>query len=81
MFADRGARWPRGQCVSACNRGSKATVVSHWMDDQKNDYVELLRALEGTLSRWSRLHLQSLAPSNPNWARVVGYGKLCIPNP
>jgi hypothetical protein len=24
-------------------------------------YLELLRALEGTLSRWSRLHLQSLA--------------------
>jgi hypothetical protein len=26
-------------------------------------YLELLRALEGTLSRWSRLHLQSLAPT------------------
>jgi hypothetical protein len=25
-------------------------------------YLELLRALEGTLNRWSRLHLQSLAP-------------------
>jgi hypothetical protein len=25
-------------------------------------YLELLRALEGTLSRWSRLHLQSLTP-------------------
>jgi hypothetical protein len=25
-------------------------------------YLELLRASEGTLSRWSRLHLQSLAP-------------------
>jgi hypothetical protein len=24
-------------------------------------YLELLRASEGTLSRWSRLHLQSLA--------------------
>jgi hypothetical protein len=24
-------------------------------------YLELLRVLEGTLSRWSRLHLQSLA--------------------
>jgi hypothetical protein len=27
-------------------------------------YLELLRASEGTLSRWSRLHLQSLAPTN-----------------
>jgi hypothetical protein len=25
-------------------------------------YLELLRALEATLSRWSRLHLQLLAP-------------------
>jgi hypothetical protein len=26
-------------------------------------YLELLRASEGTLSRWFRLHLQSLAPT------------------
>jgi hypothetical protein len=26
-------------------------------------YLELHRASEGTLSRWSRLHLQSLAPT------------------
>jgi hypothetical protein len=26
-------------------------------------YLELLRASEGTLRRWSRLHLQSLAPT------------------
>jgi hypothetical protein len=32
-------------------------------------YFELLRALEGTLSRWSRLHLQSLA-STPASRRV-----------
>jgi hypothetical protein len=40
----------------------------------------LLRASEGTLSRWSRLHLQSLAPTNPHWVRVVGYGpfSLCV---
>jgi hypothetical protein len=42
-------------------------------------YLELLRASEGTLSHWSRLHLQSLAPTNPHWARVV-YGpfSLCV---
>jgi hypothetical protein len=46
-------------------------------------YLEILRASECTLSRWSRLHLQSLAPTNPLWARVVGYGpfSLCVPNP
>jgi hypothetical protein len=46
----------------------------------KNYYLELLRASEGSLSRWSRLYLQLLAPSNPHWARVVGYSpfSLCI---
>jgi hypothetical protein len=40
----------------------------------------LFLASESTLSRWSRLHLQSLAPTNPHWARVVGYGPffLCV---
>jgi hypothetical protein len=41
-------------------------------------YLELLRASEGTLSRWSRLHLQSLAPTNPHSARVVGYGPFSL---
>jgi hypothetical protein len=46
----------------------------------KNYYLELLRASEGTLSRESRLHFQSLAPTNPHWARVVGYApfSLCV---
>jgi two-component SAPR family response regulator len=35
-------------------------------------YLKLLRASEGTISCWSQLHLQSLAPTNPHWARVVG---------
>jgi hypothetical protein len=43
-------------------------------------YLDFLRASEGTLSRWSRLHLQSLAPINPHWASVVDYGSfsLCV---
>jgi hypothetical protein len=48
-------------------------MVSHGMGDQKPYHLELFRASEGTLSRWSRLHLQSLAPTIPHWARVVGY--------
>jgi hypothetical protein len=46
----------------------------------KMDYLELLRAPEGAIGRWSWLHLQSLAPTNPYWARVVGYGpfSLCL---
>jgi hypothetical protein len=45
-------------------------------------YLELHRASEGTLSRWSRLHLQSLVPTNTHWARVVGYGlfSVCVIN-
>jgi hypothetical protein len=35
--------------------------VTGWVT--KIYYFELLRASEGTLSRWSRLHLQSLAPT------------------
>jgi hypothetical protein len=50
-------------------------------------YLEVLRASEGTLSRWSRLHLHSLVPAafavvptNPHWVSVVGYGpfSLCV---
>jgi hypothetical protein len=41
-------------------------------------YLELLRASEGTLNRWSRL--QPLALTNPHWACLVGYGpfSLCV---
>jgi hypothetical protein len=41
-------------------------------------FLELLRASESTLSRWFWLHLQSLAPTNPHWACVVGYGPLSL---
>jgi hypothetical protein len=62
---------PDGAAVSALRRATAKVkqLVSHWMGDQK--YLELLRASEGTLSCWSRLHLQSLAPPNPHWALVV----------
>jgi hypothetical protein len=50
------------------------------MGDQKIYYLQFPRASEDTLSRWSRLHSPSLAPTNPHWARVVGYGpfSLCV---
>jgi hypothetical protein len=47
----------------------------------KINYLELLRALEGTLNIWSLLHVQPLASTNPHWARVVGYGPLFMCNP
>jgi hypothetical protein len=41
-----------------------------------------LRASECTLSRWSQLHLQSLATTNPHWAHMVRNGSfsLCVIN-
>jgi hypothetical protein len=69
------ARWSSGQCarraIAEAKHRSQWPVLG-WVT--KIYYLELLRASEGTLSRWSRLHLQSLAPTNPHWVRVVGYG-------
>jgi hypothetical protein len=55
-------------------RRAIAEAEQRWSLDgcPKNYYLELLRALEGTLSRWCQLHLQSLAPTYPHWARAVG---------
>jgi hypothetical protein len=62
-------------------RSQKLSNVGQSLDGwPKIYYLELLRASEGTLSRWFRLHLQSLPPINSHWARVVGYGpfSLCV---
>jgi hypothetical protein len=49
-------------------------VRGHWNVKYRFDAMRVtLRASDGTLSP-PRLHLQSLAPTNPHWARVVGYG-------
>jgi hypothetical protein len=50
---------------SACDREAKHQsqwLVLGWVT--KIYYLELLRASEGMLSRWSRLHLQSLASTS-----------------
>jgi hypothetical protein len=62
LFLKRGARWSSGQCarrafIEAKHR-SQWPVIG-WVT--KIYYFELFRASEGTLCRWSRLHLQSLA--------------------
>jgi hypothetical protein len=69
-----GARCARRAIVEGKQRWS----VIGWIT--KMYYLTLLRASEGTLSRWSRLHLQLLAPTNPHWARVKVYGPyyLCV---
>jgi hypothetical protein len=60
----KGARRPRGQCAShaiaEAKQRSQWSVIG-WVT--KIYYLDLLRASEGTLSRWSRLYLQSLAPA------------------
>jgi hypothetical protein len=58
-----GALWPRGQCARRAIAETKQRFqrsVIGWVT--KIYYLEFLRASEGTISRWSRLHLQSLAP-------------------
>jgi hypothetical protein len=59
-----GARWSSGQCarraIAEAKHRSQWPVLG-WVT--KIYYLELLRASEGTLSRWSRLHLQSVAPN------------------
>jgi hypothetical protein len=65
-----GARWSSGQCARRAIAEAKHRTqwpIFGWVT--KIYYLELLRASEGTLSRWSRLHLQSLA-STPDSRRV-----------
>jgi hypothetical protein len=60
----RGARWSSGHCtrraIAEAKHRSQWPVLG-WVT--KIYYLELFRASEGTLSHWSRLHLQSLAPT------------------
>jgi hypothetical protein len=57
---------------------SNALNGQPWDGWPKSYHLELLSGSEGTLRRWSRLHLQSLAPINPHWARVVVYGPFSL---
>jgi cellulose synthase/poly-beta-1,6-N-acetylglucosamine synthase-like glycosyltransferase len=67
----------RSVCFSGQSR-KLSNVVQSLDGWQKNYNLELLRASEATLSRWFRLHLQSLAPTNPHRARVVDYGPFSL---
>jgi hypothetical protein len=60
-------------------RSRKLSNVGQSLDEgPKMYYHVVLRASVGTLSCWSQLHLQSLAPINPHWAHVVDYGPLSL---
>jgi hypothetical protein len=72
MMIQGGARWPcshRARCTIAAAK-QKWSIIG-WVT--KFFYFEPRRASAATLSQWSRLYLHSLAPTNPHWARVVGY--------
>jgi hypothetical protein len=67
----------RDQCALAIAKVKQRCLVIRWV----TKFIFSSSSLwEGTLSRWSWLHLQLLAPTNPHWARVVGYGLffLCV---
>jgi hypothetical protein len=58
----RGVHGPTVSALSVQLRKlSNALKVIGWVT--KTYYLELLRASEGTLGRWSRVHLQFLAPT------------------
>jgi hypothetical protein len=48
------------RAIAEAKQRSQRSVIG-WVT--KIYYLELLRALEGTLSRWSRLYLQSFVPT------------------
>jgi hypothetical protein len=69
-FNERGDLWPRGHCAWRANAEAKQRSQKSpigWVT--KVYYLELLRASEDTLSCWSQLYLQSLAPT-PDSRRV-----------
>jgi ribonuclease HI len=64
VIREGGDRWSSGQCarraIAEAKHQSQWPVIG-WVT--KIYYLELLRASEGMLTRWSRLHLQSFAPT------------------
>jgi hypothetical protein len=64
LVCNWGARLPRGQsarrAIAEAKLRSQRPAIG-WVT--KIYYIELLRASKGMLSRWSRLHLQSLTPT------------------
>jgi hypothetical protein len=71
-----------GPAVSALSRAiaevKQCWSVIGWVTKNLLSRYSVFR--KGTLSRWSQLYLHSLAPTKPNWVRVVGYSlfSLCV---
>jgi hypothetical protein len=60
--------------VSAIAEAKQLGKVIGWV--LKNLLSRATPTLEGTLSRWSWLYLQTLVPTNPHWASVVAISGL-----
>jgi hypothetical protein len=61
-------------CVQ-CARRSRSSIVKV----KQRSQISVIGGPEGRLSRWSWLHLQSLASTNPHRARVMAYDLfLCL---
>jgi hypothetical protein len=73
----RSSMVPRSMCFGVQSR--KLSKIG-WSSDgwPKIYYLKFLRASEDMFSRWSRLHLQSLAPNNLPWSQVLGYDRLTL---
>jgi hypothetical protein len=64
--------------VTKCHQNNAIFILGNAFSKVTFKDLKMLRASEGTLSRWSRLYLQSLAPINQHWACAVGYGPFCL---
>jgi hypothetical protein len=64
------ARWSTQRAIAEAKQRSQRPIG--WVT--KIYYHELLRASEGTLNRWSRLHLQSFVPTpvSKGWLQAGG---------
>jgi hypothetical protein len=62
-----------GPVVCALRRSRKLSNVGHWIGD-RNLLSQAPPCSGRQVKPLVRLHLQSLAPTNPQWVRVVGYG-------
>jgi hypothetical protein len=56
----------------------KLSKIGRSSDRRPKIYYLEFHVSDGTLSRWSRLYSQSLAPTNPHTAHVVGYGPFSL---
>jgi hypothetical protein len=73
LYNDWGARWPRGQCASTCDRGSYTTLVGHWMSAKK-----LLSRAPPSFGRHVKLLIPAAFAVVSTRQSVLGPISLCV---